>query len=66
MKQEEEVLTYEIIQERKKKQEKLIAEGKMQRPQIVYGFTPEDRKEFSLGITWEHVFGNKQNNTKPQ
>ena len=40
----------------------LIIEGKIEKPQIVYGFSSEDRKEFDLGITWEHVFGNKRNN----
>lgn len=38
--------TYERLQEFKVMQDKLIAEGKMQKPQIVYGFSPEDRKAF--------------------
>ena len=54
----EEKWTYKTLQTVKKEQEKLIAEGKIQKPQIVYGFTPEGREEFNLGITWEHVFGN--------
>jgi hypothetical protein len=59
---EEEELTYEILEEEFRRQDKLIAEGKMERPKIVYGFTPEDRKAFDLGITWEDVFGNIVNN----
>ena len=66
MNRKEEVLTYEILQEHKKKQERLIAEGKIQKPQITYGFSPEGRKAFDKGITWEHVFGNKRNNTTKQ
>ena len=56
MKQEE-VLTYEIIQERKKEQERLIAEGKMQRPQLVDDvFTEEDWKIFNDGLTFEELW----------
>ena len=63
----DEILTYEIIQERKKEQDRLIAEGKMVKPQIVDDvFTEEDWVEFNKGITWEHVFGNKRNNTTTQ
>ena len=59
----DEVLTYEILQKHKKEQERLIAEGKMEKPQrIIRDFTPEEQAEFDLGITWEHVFGNKRNN----
>ena len=62
-----EILTYEIIQERKKEQERLISEGKMVRPKrIIRDFTPEEQAEFDKGITWEHVFGNKRNNTTNQ
>ena len=57
----EEKLTYEIIQERKKEQERLIAEGKMQRPKrIIRDFTPEEQAEFDKGITWDHIFGNNK------
>ena len=60
----EENLTYEALQKIKKEQNRLIAEGKMQKPQIVYGFTPEGRAEFDLGITWEVIENNwkKMNN----
>ena len=60
-----EELTYNDLEQLFKEQDRLVAEGKMQRPQIVYGFTPEGRREFNLGITWEQVFGNnlkKMNN----
>ena len=57
----EEELTYEILEEYFEEQDRLIAEGKIQKPKIVYGFSPEGRKEFDKGITWEHVFGNKRN-----
>ena len=66
MSKKDEILTYEILEEYFKEQDRLIAEGKITKPQITYGFTPEDRKEFDKGITWDHVFGNKRNNTTPQ
>ena len=58
----EKELTYEILHEFKVEQDRLIIEGKIEKPQIVYGFSSEGRKEFDLGITWEHVFGDKRNN----
>ena len=64
--EKEEILTYQIIQERKKEQERLISEGKMETPKIVYGFTPEDRKMFDEGLTfeqlWDKVEQNLENN----
>ena len=64
---EEEKLTYEILEQRFKEQDRLIAEGIMEKPKFVYDvFTPEEQVEFDLGITWEHVFGNKRNNTSDQ
>ena len=55
----EENLTYEILQKHKKEQERLIIEGKMEKPKrIIRDFTPEEQREFDKGITWEHVFGN--------
>ena len=54
----EEELNYKILEKRFKEQDRLIAEGKMQKPRFVYDvFTPEEQAEFDLGITWEHVFG---------
>ena len=59
MLKKEEKLTYEILEQRFKEQDRLIAEGKMQKPQrIIRDFTPEEQAEFDLGITWEDVFGN--------
>jgi len=53
----EEELNYKILEKRFKEQDRLIAEGKMQKPRFVYdAFTPEEQAEFDLGITWEHVF----------
>ncbi len=46
-------LTYEEIGRLKEEQERLIAEGKIERPQIIKGFTPEDRREFENGIKLE-------------
>ena len=55
----EEELNYKILEKRFKEQDRLIAEGKMQKPQFVYDvFTLEEQAEFDLGITWEQVFGN--------
>jgi len=56
----EEKLTYEILEQLFKEQDRLIAEGKIEKPKlIIRDFTPEERAEFDKGITWEHVFGNK-------
>ena len=52
MKNEE---TYESLHEYKVEQDRLIAEGKIQKPQIIYGFTPEDRRMFDNGITIEEL-----------
>jgi len=43
-------LTYEEIGRLKKEQDKLIAEGKIEKPQIIRGFSPEDRRDFENGI----------------
>ena len=53
---EDEELTYEILEEEFRIQDKLIAEGKMNRSGPIYGFTPEGRRAFDLGITAESVF----------
>ena len=52
-------LTYEEIGRLKKEQEKLIAEGKIQKPQIIKGFTPEDRKDFETGTKIEDYIRKK-------
>jgi hypothetical protein len=49
-------LTYEKIGSLKAEQERLIAEGKMQKPEMIVGFTPEERKMFDDGIPMETVF----------
>ncbi|MCL2326955.1 MAG: hypothetical protein FWC39_00425 [Bacteroidetes bacterium] len=53
---EEEVLTYEIIQRKKREQQRLIDFGLMEKPQIKWGFSPEQRAEFDRGITIEDIF----------
>ena len=49
--QQEEVLTYEILQQHKREQQRLIAAGIIEKPRIVYGFTPEEQAEFDKGIS---------------
>ena len=58
IKHQEEVLTYEIIQQQKKEQKRLIAAGLMEKPKIVWGFTPEERAEFEKGRSVKEVFDN--------
>ena len=55
----EKELTYEEIGRLKEEQERLIAEGKIQRPEIIRGFTPEDRKDFENGIKLEDYIKSK-------
>ena len=50
-----EKLTYEILHEYKVKQDRLIAEGKMQRPQIIYGLSPQAEKVIKEGRTLDVV-----------
>jgi len=54
--QESETLTYEILQQRKREQQRLIAAGIIEKPKIVWGFTPEERAEFNRGRSVEEVF----------
>ena len=54
--QEEEVLTYETLQQHKREQQRLIAAGIIEKPKIVWGFTPEERAEFDKGRSVEEVF----------
>ena len=53
IKQQEEVLTYEIIQQRKREQQHLIDAGLMEKPKIIWGFTPEQRAKFEEAISIE-------------
>ena len=48
-----EKLTYEEIGKLKKEQEKLIAEGKIEKPKIIEGFSPEGKWAFENGIKLE-------------
>ena len=56
--QEEEILTYETLQQHKRKQQQLIAVGIIEKPKILWGFTPEERAEFDKGRSVEEVFDN--------
>ena len=55
----EKELTYEEIGRLKEEQERLIAEGKIQRPEIIRGFTPEAREAFENGIKLEDYIKSK-------
>jgi hypothetical protein len=54
--QEDETLTYEILQQHKREQQRLVAAGIIEKPKIVWGFTPEERAEFEKGRSVEEVF----------
>ena len=54
--QAKETLTYEILQQHKREQQRLIAAGIIEKPKIVWGFTPEERAEFDKGRSVEEVF----------
>ena len=54
--EEGETLTYEILQQRKREQQRLIAAGIIEKPKNVWGFTPEEREEFDRGRSVEEVF----------
>ena len=56
------VETYESLHEFKVKQDRLIAEGKIQKPQIVYGFSPEGRRIFNNGLTFEQLWNKVEQN----
>jgi len=49
-------LNHDKIGKLKSEQDSLIAEGKMQKPAMVVGFTPEERKMFDNGVSMETVF----------
>ena len=52
-------LTYEEIGRLKKEQDKLIAEGKIERPEIIKGFSPEGKFAFENGIKLEDYIKSK-------
>jgi hypothetical protein len=49
-------LNYYKIGDLKSEQDHLIAQGKMQKPKMSVGFTPEEREMFDNGIPMETVF----------
>jgi len=54
---QEEVLTYEILQQHKREQQRLITAGLMEKPKITDDiFTPEQEREFNRGRSVEEVF----------
>ena len=56
---QEEVLTYEILQQHKREQQRLIAAGIIEKPRITDDvFTPEQEREFNNGRSVEEVFDN--------
>ncbi|GHT31488.1 hypothetical protein FACS189434_01320 [Bacteroidia bacterium] len=56
-KQTEEVLTYEILQRKKREQQRLIALGIIEKPRITDDiFTPQQEREFNKGITIDDIF----------
>jgi hypothetical protein len=55
--EEEEVLTYEILQQYKREQQRLIAAGIIEKPKITDDvFTPEQERAFKRGRSVEEVF----------
>jgi len=52
-------LTYKEIGRLKKEQDNLIAEGKIKKPQIIRGFSSEDRRDFECGIKLEDYIKQK-------
>ena len=60
---EEEKINYEILHEFKAKQNRLTAEGKMQKPQrIIRDFTPEEMAVVKRGRTIDVVFSELEKN----
>ena len=55
--QQEEILTYETLQQHKREQQRLIAAGIIEKPKITDDvFTPEQEREFNRGRSVEEVF----------
>ena len=53
----EEKLTHEILEKFFNEQNRLIAEGKIEKPKrIIRDFTPEEQKMFDEGFTFEEIF----------
>ena len=48
--------SYDKIGSLKSEQDRLIAEGKMQKPEMTIGFSQEERKMFDNGIPMETLF----------
>ena len=57
--QEDETLTYEILQQHKREQQRLITAGIIEKPEIEWGFTPEERAEFDRAISIEEYAAQK-------
>jgi len=51
----EEKITYKILQEFKKEQDKLIREGRIQKPQIIYGLSAEGEIAVKRGRTLDDL-----------
>ena len=59
VKQQKEMLTYEILQQHKREQQRLIAAGIIEKPKIIDDvFTPEQEREFNRGRSVDEVFDN--------
>jgi hypothetical protein len=55
--EQKKILIYEILQQYKRKQQRLIASGIIERPKITDDiFTPEQEREFNEGHSVEEVF----------
>jgi hypothetical protein len=55
-----EKLTYDILEQRFKEQDRLIEERKMQKPQMIYGFDDEDEREFETDKTMDEILSIQQ------
>ena len=53
---ESDKLTYDKIGNLKEEQDRLVSDGKMQKPKMIVGFTPEEMKMYDNGISMEMVF----------
>jgi cytochrome c-type biogenesis protein CcmE len=52
---EEKKLSRKILHDIFVEQDRLIAEGKMEKPKIIYGFSPEGQKAFDEGFTLDEI-----------
>lgn len=63
IKNSEEDLTYELLQQYKEEQNKLISCGVIKHPKrIIRDFTQEEQAEFDKGLTIEKVFADLDEN----